>query len=105
MELGQKWSPNQGRGDKRERGIFSFSVRVGDWGGKTDPPIREGIKMGNGKRGLGGFPLGERGKMSRIWNKATARDKTRHSTVLSTFGESRTCNWNICMNIGFSFDE
>ena len=50
------------------RGISIFPVKAGDRGGKTAPPIREGFKMGDGKRGLGGFPLGGEGEGEGVLN-------------------------------------
>ena len=57
--------------------------------------------MGEGKQGLGGFPLGERGKISGIWDRATDFGEMRHSPALSTFDAPRTHNLNIGKNIGF----
>ena len=55
--------------------------------------------MGEGKRGLGGFPLGERRKVSGIYSIATVRGEVKDLPVLSTFGVPRTSNHNICMKI------
>ena len=41
------------------RGTATFPIRGGDRGGKSVLSIMGGIKMGEGKRGLGIFPLGE----------------------------------------------
>ena len=50
-------------GDKRKREVHLLSpLEGGDRGGKTVSPIRGGIKVGDEKRGLGGFSLVGEGK-------------------------------------------
>ena len=64
--LRQEWYPHHRRGDKRKRGTSPFPVRREDWGDKTAPHIRGGIKMGDGKRELGFFVELASGSKSQI---------------------------------------
>ena len=75
-----------------ERGLSPFPVRGRDRGGKTGLLIRGGIKVGDGKRGLRGFPL--KGEGEGVWykKKGTYRGEVRDLPVLSTSVVPRTSN-------------
>ena len=73
---GQGWGrsglPTRGGEAKRDRETSPFPIR----GGKTVSPIRGGIKMSDGKMGLGSFPSGGEGEG--IWNRVTDRGEIWH---------------------------
>ena len=59
---GRSGFPIRGREDKRERGTSPFTVTEIDWGWKTGLAMKGRIKVGNGKREVGSFPLGGDGE-------------------------------------------
>ena len=84
--LRQEWYPHQRRGDKRKRGTSPFTVRGGDWEGKT------ALRWVKEKGGWGVSLQGQRGKVSDAWIRSTCRGEVCDLPVLRTFDVHRTCN-------------